>query len=64
VMVTHDNDLAKRVTRAVLVQDGAIVQEIVNSRPKAVENESGVERETSAPLSKGNGYVQPKPTLA
>jgi putative ABC transport system ATP-binding protein len=33
VMVTHDNDLAKRVTRAVLVQDGAIVQEIVNPRP-------------------------------
>jgi putative ABC transport system ATP-binding protein len=31
LMVTHDNDLAKRVTRAVLVADGEIVDEIINS---------------------------------
>jgi putative ABC transport system ATP-binding protein len=30
LMVTHDSDLAKRVTRAVIVADGEIVDEIVN----------------------------------
>ena len=34
LMVTHDNDLAKRVTRAVLVADGEIVDEVVNTRPQ------------------------------
>jgi len=32
LMVTHDNDLAKRVTRAVLVADGEIVDEVINDR--------------------------------
>lgn len=32
LMVTHDSDLARRVTRAVKVADGEIVDEIVNSR--------------------------------
>ena len=31
LMVTHDKDLAKRVTRAVTVADGEIVDEIRNS---------------------------------
>lgn len=30
VMVTHDNDLARQVTRSVIVQDGLIVEEQVN----------------------------------
>lgn len=34
VMVTHDDDLAKRVTRALHVRDGEIVDEIVNRRSK------------------------------
>jgi len=33
VMVTHDNDLAKRVTRALHVHDGEIVDDIVH-RPR------------------------------
>jgi putative ABC transport system ATP-binding protein len=32
LMVTHDSDLAKRVTRAVMVADGEIVDEVVNQR--------------------------------
>jgi putative ABC transport system ATP-binding protein len=34
LMVTHDNDLAKRVTRAVMVADGEIVDEIINRPPQ------------------------------
>ena len=33
LMVTHDSDLSQRATRSVLVADGEIVDEIVNSRP-------------------------------
>jgi putative ABC transport system ATP-binding protein len=33
VMVTHDGDLARRVSRAVIVADGQIVDEIRNRRP-------------------------------
>jgi putative ABC transport system ATP-binding protein len=33
MMVTHDNDLARRVSRAVIVADGEIVDEVVN-RPR------------------------------
>jgi putative ABC transport system ATP-binding protein len=33
LMVTHDSDFAKRVTRAVMVADGEIVDEIVNVKP-------------------------------
>jgi putative ABC transport system ATP-binding protein len=36
VMVTHDDDLAKRVTRALHVRDGEIVDEIVNRVSKHV----------------------------
>ena len=32
VMVTHDNDLAQRVSRAVIVADGKIVDEVRNKR--------------------------------
>jgi putative ABC transport system ATP-binding protein len=32
LMVTHDNDFAKRVTRAVMVADGRIVDEVVNKK--------------------------------
>jgi putative ABC transport system ATP-binding protein len=34
LMVTHDNDLMKRVHRALLVADGEIVDEICNRRAK------------------------------
>jgi putative ABC transport system ATP-binding protein len=37
VMVTHDQDLAQRVSRAVLVADGQIVEEIQNAKLK-IEN--------------------------
>jgi putative ABC transport system ATP-binding protein len=33
IMVTHDNDLAQRGTRAVVVADGAIVEQTINRRP-------------------------------
>lgn len=33
LMVTHDNDLARRASRAVKVADGEIVDEVVNARP-------------------------------
>jgi putative ABC transport system ATP-binding protein len=36
LMVTHDSDLMQRATRAVLVADGEIVDEIVNQRPVGV----------------------------
>lgn len=35
LMVTHDNDLAQRVSRAIIVADGEIVDEIVNERRPA-----------------------------
>ena len=38
VMVTHDDDLAKRVTRALHVRDGEIVDEVVNRRSKHVRS--------------------------
>ncbi len=42
LMVTHDPDLAKRVSRAVIVADGAIVDEITNHEPaSAQQTESG-----------------------
>src|SRR5262245_58883484 len=37
VMVTHDQDLARRASRAVLVADGQIVEEIQNAKLK-IEN--------------------------
>jgi putative ABC transport system ATP-binding protein len=37
VMVTHDQDLARRVSRAVIVADGQIVEEIQNAKLK-IEN--------------------------
>lgn len=40
MMVTHDNDLAQRVSRAVIVADGEIVDEVIN-RPR-VEPETGL----------------------
>jgi predicted aspartyl protease len=36
-MVTHDQDLARRASRAVLVADGQIVEEIQNAKLK-IEN--------------------------
>jgi putative ABC transport system ATP-binding protein len=35
IMVTHDNDLAQRGTRAVVVADGAIVERTTNRRPSS-----------------------------
>jgi putative ABC transport system ATP-binding protein len=35
LMVTHDSEMAKLVTRAVMVADGEIVDEVVNSRARA-----------------------------
>jgi putative ABC transport system ATP-binding protein len=34
MMVTHDQDLVKRVTRAVIVADGEIVEEVINKKPQ------------------------------
>ena len=46
VMVTHDQDLAHRVGRAVLVADGEIVDEIVyNRRPPAVDQRAMSQQE-------------------
>ncbi len=33
MMVTHDNDLARRVSRAIIVADGEIVDEVINAAP-------------------------------
>jgi ABC-type lipoprotein export system ATPase subunit len=35
LMVTHDSEMAKLVTRAVMVADGEIVDEVVSSRARA-----------------------------
>jgi putative ABC transport system ATP-binding protein len=37
VMVTHDSDLARRVSRAVIVADGEIREEIVNARSSSTQ---------------------------
>ncbi|WP_199522128.1 ABC transporter ATP-binding protein [Geodermatophilus marinus] len=36
LMVTHDADLARQVTRAVVLRDGAVVDEVTNQRPSLV----------------------------
>jgi putative ABC transport system ATP-binding protein len=36
MMVTHDSDLARRVTRAVVLSDGEVVDEVVNQRTPMV----------------------------
>jgi len=36
LMVTHDADLARQVTRAVVLSDGAVVDEVVNQRSSLV----------------------------
>lgn len=38
VMVTHDNDLANRVGRAVTVVDGQIVEQMINEVPRTARN--------------------------
>jgi len=35
-MVTHDADLARQVTRAVVLSDGEVVDEVVNQRSSLV----------------------------
>jgi len=34
--VTHDADLARQVTRAVVLRDGEVVDEVTNQRPSLV----------------------------
>lgn len=46
VMVTHDTDLARRVSRAIIVADGEITEEIVNARPS--NDQTPAAREVSA----------------
>jgi putative ABC transport system ATP-binding protein len=36
LMVTHDADLARQVTRAVVLRDGEVVDEVVNQRGSLV----------------------------
>jgi putative ABC transport system ATP-binding protein len=36
LMVTHDSDLARQVTRAVVLSDGDVVDEVVNPRSSLV----------------------------
>lgn len=40
LMVTHDKDLARRVSRSVVVADGEIVDQVVNQRPTAAVGEA------------------------
>jgi putative ABC transport system ATP-binding protein len=68
VMVTHDTDLARRVSRAVIVQDGEIVQEIVNQQPdsaplaQAPEHARQEHPITQAPSQPLTGAQQPSPS--
>jgi putative ABC transport system ATP-binding protein len=39
LMVTHDSDLASRVTRAVILSDGEVIDEVVNPRGPLVERD-------------------------
>ena len=50
LMVTHDGDLARRVTRAVIVADGQIVEEIRNAPAQSIPaNSNGVQPLISQP---------------
>jgi putative ABC transport system ATP-binding protein len=57
LMVTHDSDFAKRVTRAVMVADGEIVDEIVNQRI-ATADQAGHDASSS------QAQAQPTPASA
>jgi putative ABC transport system ATP-binding protein len=35
-MVTHDADLARQVTRAIILSDGEVIDEVVNERTSLV----------------------------
>ena len=52
LMVTHDSDLASRVTRAVMVADGEIVDERHNARPLSGQSEEapGLNGKQSLPV--------------
>ena len=56
LMVTHDNDLASRVTRAVMVADGEIVDEKRNPGPAMTPE--------PAPAPGHNGHAAPEPVAA
>jgi putative ABC transport system ATP-binding protein len=72
LMVTHDDDLAERVTRTVTIADGQIVEDSKAPVPAAVRNGQIVERrdgqgvqptapKSTAPAPRQGGIVQPRP---